>query len=64
MGVKKDNLVLKSILEKANQNITEKDTRNLVDKWLKNSFYEEIKLSQIEHDYLSKKKTINYCVKL
>ncbi|WP_141046918.1 ABC transporter substrate-binding protein [Aliarcobacter cryaerophilus] len=62
LGVKKDNLVLKSILEKANQNITEKDTRNLVDKWLKNSFYEEIKLSQIEHDYLSKNKTINYCV--
>ena len=62
LGVKKDNLVLKSILEKANQNISEKDTRNLVDKWLKNSFYEEIKLSQIEHDYLSKNKTINYCV--
>ncbi len=62
LGVKKDNLVLKSILEKANQNITEKDIRNLVDKWLKNSFYEEIKLSQIEHDYLSKKKNINYCV--
>ncbi|HRL08494.1 MAG TPA: transporter substrate-binding domain-containing protein [Aliarcobacter sp.] len=62
LGVKKDNLVLKSILEKANQNITEKDIRNLVDKWLKNSFYEEIKLSQIEHDYLSKNKTINYCV--
>src|SRR5574344_1651747 len=62
LGVKKDNLVLKSILEKANQNITEKDIRNLVDKWLKNSFYEEIKLSQIEHDYLSKNKNINYCV--
>ena len=62
LGVKKDNLVLKSILEKANQNISEKDIRNLVDKWLKNSFYEEIKLSQIEHDYLSKNKTINYCV--
>ncbi|XPS40465.1 hypothetical protein ACN2C3_01945 [Aliarcobacter butzleri] len=62
LGVKKDNLILKSILEKAHQNISEKEIRNLVDKWLKNDFYEEVKLTQIEHDYLSKKKNINYCV--
>uniref|UniRef100_UPI0040471F36 ABC transporter substrate-binding protein n=3 Tax=Aliarcobacter sp. TaxID=2321116 RepID=UPI0040471F36 len=62
LGVKKDNLVLKSILEKTNQNISEKEIRNLVDKWLKNSFYEEIKLSQREYEYLSNKKRINYCV--
>ncbi len=62
LGVKKDNLILKSILEKTNQNISEKDIRNLVDKWLKNDFYEEIKLTQTEYDYLSNKKRINYCV--
>ena len=62
LGVKKDNLVLKSILEKTNQNISEKEIRNLVDKWLKNSFFEEIKLSQMQHDYLSNKKNINYCI--
>ncbi|MDN5128358.1 transporter substrate-binding domain-containing protein [Aliarcobacter butzleri] len=62
LGVKKDNLILKSILEKAHQNISEKEIRNLVDKWLKNDFYEEVKLTQNEQDYLSKKKNINYCV--
>ncbi|WP_323665149.1 ABC transporter substrate-binding protein [Aliarcobacter butzleri] len=62
MAVKKDNLILKSILEKANQNITEKEIRNLVDEWLKNDFFEELKLTQMENDYLSKKNNINYCV--
>ncbi|MDN5071184.1 transporter substrate-binding domain-containing protein [Aliarcobacter butzleri] len=62
LGVKKDNLILKSILEKTNQNISEKEIRNLVDKWLKNDFFEELKLTQTEYDYLSKKKKINYCI--
>ena len=34
----------------------------IIDKWLKNDFYEEIKLTQTEYDYLSNKKRINYCV--
>jgi PAS domain S-box-containing protein len=62
MGVKKDNLILKSILEKVNEQIPEKEIRKLVDKWLKNSFYEEIKLTQIQQDYLSNKRNINYCI--
>lgn len=62
LGVKKDNLILKSILEKTNQNISEKEIKKLVDKWLKNDFFEELKLTQTEYDYLSKKKKINYCI--
>lgn len=62
LGVKKDNLILKSILEKTNQNISEREIRNLADKWLKNDFSEELKLTQTEYDYLSNKKRINYCV--
>jgi hypothetical protein len=62
VGVKKDNLLLKSILEKENATISEKEIRELVEIWFNNDFLEEIKLSQDEYTYLSYKKNIKYCI--
>lgn len=61
-GFKKENLLLKSILEKANETLSEKEIRELVQIWFNDDFLKDIKLTQIEYNYLSDKKNINYCV--
>ena len=62
MGLKKDNMILKSILEKVNKSISEKEIIELVDIWFNKHFQEEIKLTKQEHNYLSNKRKLNYCI--
>lgn len=62
LGLRKDNVILKSILEKVNTTISEKEIIELVDIWFNKSFQEEIKLTKQEHSYLSDKRKLNYCI--
>ena len=62
MGVKKDNLILKSIFEKVNATISEKELLDLVDIWFNKRFQETIKLTKQEHSFFSDKRTLSYCI--
>jgi diguanylate cyclase (GGDEF)-like protein/PAS domain S-box-containing protein len=64
MAVSKDNLILKSILEKVNSAIPPNEIRKLKQKWMNVSSNENIKekINIEEFNYLNKKKTIKMCV--
>lgn len=51
MGMQKDNLILKSIFEKVNATISEKELLDLVDIWFNKRFQETIKLTKQEHSF-------------
>ena len=64
MGVTKGNVLLKSILEKANESISHMNKVNLKEKWmnLKTANLSKNNLSENEISYLKKKKKILMCV--
>ena len=62
MGMQKDNLILKSIFEKVNATISEKELLDLVDIWFNKRFQETIKLTKQEHSFFSDKRTLSYCI--
>ena len=62
MGVNKDNLLLKSILEKANGVIKNTTLTKLKSEWLIKNFNNHVSLTIEEYEYLKNKKTINYCI--
>lgn len=63
VGIKKGNLTLKSILEKANNSISDNNIISLKKKWLDKAHINSIDFSKDEYEYLKKKDRINYCIK-
>ncbi|RXK07242.1 diguanylate cyclase [Halarcobacter bivalviorum] len=61
-AVKKNNLLLKSVLEKANKTIKHNKLAKLKAEWLIKNYEDHIELNKLEYDYLADKKTINYCI--
>lgn len=63
MGVKKDDVLLKSILEKTNNIMTYNELVKLKSKWFNNSIEVENKiLSSDELEYLNNKKVLKMCI--
>ncbi|RXK03866.1 hypothetical protein CRV02_01350 [Arcobacter sp. CECT 8989] len=62
VGVKKDNILLKSILEKANTSISDNNIISLKKKWLDKAYINSIDFSRSEYEYLKRKNKINYCL--
>ena len=62
MGVKKENTLLKSILEKANAYIKPNEVTKLKSEWLIKNIGEHVDFTKNEYEYLKSKKTINYCI--
>lgn len=61
MGVRKGNALLKSILEKADKQISKDEINKLRNKWM-NSYASSVALTQTEIDFLLDKKEFNVCV--
>lgn len=62
MGVKKDNLLLKSILEKTNSSLSNSTKLELKRKWLEKTHINSLDFTKDDYKYLSNKKSINYCI--
>lgn len=62
LGVSKGNLLLKSILEKANASITHNEMLTLKQKWLNINDFSKIEFTNQELEYLQSKETLNLCV--
>jgi diguanylate cyclase (GGDEF)-like protein/PAS domain S-box-containing protein len=61
-GVSKGNLVLKSILEKANASLTLNEIVELKQKWLNTLPISNVKFSRQEIEYMHNKKILNMCI--
>jgi diguanylate cyclase (GGDEF)-like protein/PAS domain S-box-containing protein len=62
MGVDKDNLVLKSILEKTYKVLPYEKVKALKTKWFNNKQNEQLELTSTEYTYLQKKKELIMCI--
>lgn len=62
LGVSKGNLVLKSILEKANASLTHNEIVELKQKWLNITPLSNVKFSRQEIEYMQNKKILNMCI--
>lgn len=62
IAVKKDNLLLKSILEKVNASVSANEIIKLKNKWLEKAHINSIDFSKKEYDYLKNRNSINYCI--
>ena len=62
MGVSKDNVLLKSILEKTYQVLPYEKVQSLREKWLNLANNTQLELTSQEYTYLQKKKELKVCV--
>jgi len=62
MGVSKGNLVLKSILEKANASLTHNEIVEIKQKWLNITPLSNVKFSRQELEYMRNKQILNMCI--
>ena len=63
MGVQKENLILKSILDKVEADIPYNEIVKLKEKWLGINMFEPYRLSNAEKQFLEKKKSIKFLVR-